>query len=40
LWVFWVVPIVGALAAGALHKMLLEARPEPDIAGRAQPKAA
>jgi aquaporin Z len=40
LWLFWIVPIVGALAAGALHKMLLEARPEPDIAGRAQPKAA
>jgi len=40
LWLFWIVPIVGALAAGSLHKMLLEARPEPDIAGRAQPKAA
>jgi aquaporin Z len=40
LWLFWVVPIAGALAAGALHKALLEARPEPDIAGRAQPKAA
>jgi aquaporin Z len=40
LWLFWIVPIGGALAAGALHKALLEARPEPDIAGRAQPKAA
>src|SRR4029077_8819043 len=40
LWLFWIVPIVGALAAGGLHKTLLEARPEPDIAGRAQPKAA
>jgi len=40
LWLFWIIPIVGALAAGALHKTLLEARPEPDIAGRAQPKAA
>jgi aquaporin Z len=40
LWMFWIVPIAGALAAGALHKALLEARPEPDIAGRAQPKAA
>jgi aquaporin Z len=40
LWMFWIVPIVGALAAGALYKGLLEARPEPDIAGRAQPKAA
>jgi aquaporin Z len=40
LWLFWIIPIAGALAAGALHKALLEARPEPDIAGRAQPKAA
>src|SRR6476659_7850723 len=40
LWMFWIIPIAGALAAGALHKTLLEARPEPDIAGRAQPKAA
>jgi aquaporin Z len=40
LWMFWVVPIAAALAAGALHKGLLEARPEQDIAGRAQPKAA
>jgi aquaporin Z len=40
LWMFWIIPIAGALAAGALHKAWLEARPEPDIAGRAQPKAA
>jgi aquaporin Z len=40
LWMFWIIPIAGALAAGALHKALLEARPEPDIAGRTQPRAA
>jgi aquaporin Z len=40
LWMFWIIPIAGALAAGALHKALLEARPEPDIAGQAQPRAA
>ena len=34
LWVFWVAPIVGAVAAGLLHKSLLEARDEPDIVGR------
>jgi aquaporin Z len=40
LWVFWIMPIVGGLAAGALYKALLETRPEVDITGRAQPKAA
>jgi aquaporin Z len=34
LWVFWVAPIAGALAAGWLHRSVLEARAEPDIAGR------
>ena len=40
LWLFWIMPIVGGLAAGALYKALLETRPEADITGRAQPKAA
>jgi aquaporin Z len=40
LWVFWIMPIVGGLAAGALYKALLETRPEAEITGRAQPKAA
>jgi len=40
LWMFWIAPIVGALAAGWLHKGLLEARAEPEVTGRAQPKAA
>ena len=34
LWLFWVVPVVGAVLAGLLYKGLLEGRPEPDIAGR------
>jgi len=34
LWVFWLAPIVGSLAAGWLYKGVLEIRPEPDIAGR------
>ena len=34
LWLFWVAPIAGALLAGWLHKAVLEAEPEPDIAGR------
>ena len=34
LWFFWLVPIVGALAAGWFYRGVLEAEPEPDIAGR------
>jgi aquaporin Z len=34
LWLFWVAPIAGALAAGWLYKGLLEGDPEPDIVGR------
>jgi aquaporin Z len=34
LWLFWIAPIAGALAAGWLYRGLLEAEPEPDIAGR------
>ena len=41
LWMFWIAPIVGALAAGTLHKTLLEARPEQELTVREQqPKAA
>jgi aquaporin Z len=34
LWLFWVAPILGAVAAGWLYRGVLEAFPEPDIAGR------
>ena len=34
LWVFWLAPIAGALAAGWLYKGVLEFRREPDIVGR------
>jgi aquaporin Z len=34
LWLFWLAPIAGAIAAGFLHRTALEGRPEPDIAGR------
>ena len=34
LWVFWLAPIAGALGAGWLYRTVLQAREEPDIAGR------
>jgi aquaporin Z len=34
LWLFWLAPIVGAVAAGWLFKGALQAADEPDIAGR------
>jgi aquaporin Z len=34
LWLFWIAPILGAVAAGWAYRALLEASPEPDIAGR------
>jgi aquaporin Z len=40
LWVFWVAPILGAVAAGALYKSVLEGQPEPDISGRKAPAVA
>jgi len=34
LWLFWVVPIGGALLAGLVYKALLEGQREPEITGR------
>ena len=34
LWLFWVMPIVGAALAGFLYKSILEGRREPEVAGR------
>ena len=33
LWLFWLAPIVGALAAGWIYRVVLELRDEPDIEG-------
>jgi len=33
LWLFWVVPIVGAALAGFAYKALLEGRDKPDVTG-------
>ncbi len=35
LWLFWIAPLAGALAAGWLYKAVLhDDRPEPDVSGR------
>jgi aquaporin Z len=34
LWLFWLAPIAGALAAGWFYRAVLEGEPEPDIVGR------
>ena len=34
LWLFWVVPLVGAVLAGLVYKAVLEGPHEPDITGR------
>jgi len=34
LWLFWVVPLVGAALAGFVYKAMLEGPPEPPVTGR------
>jgi aquaporin Z len=34
LWMFWVLPIIGAALAGFVYKALLEGPPEPPVTGR------
>jgi len=34
LWLFWVAPIIGALAAGWVYSTCFEAEPEPPVTGR------
>lgn len=34
LWLFWVVPLVGAALAGIVYRTIFEAEREPDVAGR------
>ena len=40
LWLFWLAPIVGALAAGWMYRRYLEAEVEPDVTGVPRTKAA
>jgi aquaporin Z len=35
LWLFWIAPLAGGVLGGLAYRTLFEARPEPDIAGRA-----
>jgi aquaporin Z len=37
LWLFWIAPLAGALAAGALYRQMFETGAEPDIVGRVRP---
>jgi aquaporin Z len=37
LWLFWLAPIAGAVAAGLLYRGLLEVGSEPDVTGRRVP---
>jgi aquaporin Z len=34
LWLFWVAPIIGAAAAGALSRIVFDSAEEPPVAGR------
>jgi aquaporin Z len=34
LWLFWVAPIIGAAAAGALSRTIFDSAEEPPVAGR------
>ena len=34
LWLFWIAPILGAVAAGGVYRAVMEVAPEPDVVGR------